>query len=107
MPASNFTATRDVLLRLPTLDRAVAFYEDVLGFARSHDSDTLVGFETGAFTLYLDKGPVEGPVFEYQVADVPAARAGLLAAGCTLVREEGVHVWLRDPFGLVFNLIQS
>jgi hypothetical protein len=40
------------------------------------------------------------------VPDVAAARARLVAAGCTVVEEDPrvPRCYLRDPYGLVFNL---
>jgi len=66
----------------------------------------MVGFDTGAIRLYIEKGPPHGPVFDFLTADVPAAKAALLAAGCTLVEEDPdlPRCYLRDPFGVVFNV---
>jgi catechol 2,3-dioxygenase-like lactoylglutathione lyase family enzyme len=99
-------ASRDVIIRTGSLPAATAFYESVLGFRVSHKSDGLVGFETGSFCLYVEEGAAQGPVFEILVADVAAARGRLLAAGCVLVEEDATvpRCYLRDPFGLVFNV---
>jgi hypothetical protein len=68
-----------------------------------------MGFETGAFCLYVEKGEAHGPVFEFLVPDVQQAKRRLLAAGCT-VQEENPSIprcYLRDPYGVVFNIGQS
>lgn len=68
--------------------------------------DKLIGFETGSFRLYVEKGAEHAPVFDFLVADVQMAKAALLAAGCTLV-EEGTGVprcYVRDPYGVTFNI---
>ena len=70
----------------------------------------MVGFETGSFQLFVEKGaPPHGPVFEMRVPDLAAAKAKLVAAGCSVVEEDpGVpRCYLRDPYGLVFNLEQK
>jgi catechol 2,3-dioxygenase-like lactoylglutathione lyase family enzyme len=101
-------SSSDVLIRLPSLAPATAFYRDVMGLTLMSESEALVGFSTGAFDLYLQKGPALGaPVFEFEVDDVEAARGNLVAAGCAVVRWEGIHRWIRDPYGLVFNLIRK
>jgi catechol 2,3-dioxygenase-like lactoylglutathione lyase family enzyme len=66
----------------------------------------MLGFETGAFRLYVEKGAAHGPVFEFLVADVAAAKTRLLAAGCTLVEEDASvpRCYVRDPYGVTFNL---
>jgi predicted enzyme related to lactoylglutathione lyase len=47
-------------------------------------------------------------VFEFLVPDLPAARARLLAAGCSVLEEnpELPRCYLRDPFGMTFNIAQ-
>ena len=106
---TKFDASRDVIVRSDTWAGAVKFYQDVLGFPISHRSEGLVGFETGSFCLYVEKGRPHGPVFEFLVADVSAAKATLLAAGCTLIEEDPSipRCYVRDPYGLTFNLGQS
>ena len=64
------------------------------------------GFETGGFQLFVEQGLNPGPVFDCLVADVAAAKRQLAAAGCGVMEEDpGVpRVYLRDPYGLIFNL---
>lgn len=104
-----FESSRDIILRTTRWPQAVEFYQSVLGFTLAHESDTLVGLETGSFRLYVEKGEPHGPVFDFLVPDVQAAKKQLLAAGCT-VQEENPAVprcYIRDPYGLVFNLGQA
>lgn len=104
-----FRSARDVIVRTPDWERALEFYRSVLGLPLAHRGEQLMGFETGAFRLYVERGSAHGPVFEFLVADVQAARARLLAAGCTVLEEdESVpRCYIRDPFGLVFNVGKS
>jgi len=72
-------------------------------------SETMMGFETGDFCLYVEKGKEHGPVFEFLVPDVQAAKRRLLSAGC-IVQEENDSIprcYIRDPYGVVFNLAQA
>jgi predicted enzyme related to lactoylglutathione lyase len=106
--ASAMRSTRDIIIRTEAWAQAAAFYESVLGLQVTHRSETLAGFETGAFCLYVEKGPEHGPVFEFLVPDVEAAKRRLLAAGCA-VQEEDASVprcYIRDPYGVVFNIAQ-
>ena len=68
----------------------------------------LVEFETGAFRLYVEKGDRPGPVFDFIVPDMEAAKIRLLAAGCTIIEEDPSipRCYIRDPLGLVFNIEQ-
>jgi predicted enzyme related to lactoylglutathione lyase len=102
------TSSRDVLIQTEVLDDAVHFYEKVLGLRITQHSDTLVGFESGSFCLYVEKGPSYGPVFEFYVADLVSAKRELIAAGCRIENEDPSipRCYIRDPFGLIFNLAQ-
>lgn len=104
----TFNASRDIIIRVADWQRALDFYGSILGLPVVHRAEQLVGFETGAFCLYLEPGSAHGPVFEFLVPDLPAARARLLAAGCSVLEEnpELPRCYLRDPFGMTFNIAQ-
>lgn len=105
----SFESSRDVIIRTPDWQRAIEFYGSVLGLPIVHRGQSLVGFETGSFCLYVEPGSDHGPVFEFLVPDLAQARRRVLAAGCT-VQEENNSVprcYIRDPFGVVFNLAQA
>jgi catechol 2,3-dioxygenase-like lactoylglutathione lyase family enzyme len=106
---TEISSTRDVLIQTDKLDEAVRFYQSVLGLRLTHQSKTLVGFETGSFCLYIDKGPAYGPVFEFCVADFHAAKQQMVAAGCRVENEDPTvpRCYMRDPFGLIFNLAEK
>ena len=104
--ADTFLASRDVIIRTDAWDEAIHFYSSVLGLRITHRSKALLGFETGAFCLYVERGAKHGPVFDFLVPDVQAAKRRLTAAGCK-VEEEDASVprcYLRDPYGVVFNI---
>jgi hypothetical protein len=87
----------------------VQFYGSVLGLPIKYQAPTMVGFETGAFRLYVEQGKAHAPVFEFLVPDVEAAKQRLIAAGCAVVEKDPAlpRCYLRDPYGLVFNLGQA
>jgi predicted enzyme related to lactoylglutathione lyase len=103
---TKINSTRDVLIQTDKLDEAVRFYQSVLGLRITHQSETMVGFETGSFCLYVEKGPSYGPVFDFCVADFATAKQKLIAAGCRVENEDPSvpRCYMRDPFGLIFNL---
>lgn len=102
----NVKSSRDVIIRTNKWAEALRFYESVLGFAVASRDEEMVGFETGAFRLYVEAGPPHGPVFDFLVADVAGTKARLIEAGCTVVEEDLSlpRCYLRDPFGIVFNV---
>jgi predicted enzyme related to lactoylglutathione lyase len=101
-----FESSRDVIIQTDNWTKAVEFYKTTLGFSVTHRSEKMVEFETGAFRLYVEKGNLPGPVFDFLVPEMPAAKARLLAAGCTIVEENPSipRCYIRDQFGLVFNI---
>lgn len=98
----------DVICRARDLGAVKAYYADELGLALVLDTDSTVGFDTGAITLYYERGEPGPPVFEFFVDDVGAAKSRLIAAGCEVVEEDPSvpRVYLRDRFGLVFNVTE-
>jgi len=101
-------SSRDVLIQCNDMNGAVSFYEKVLGLRVTSRSDTMVGLETGSFCLYVEKGPSYGPVFEFYVSDLATAKEKLVAAGCRVENEDPSvpRCYVRDPFGLIFNLAE-
>jgi catechol 2,3-dioxygenase-like lactoylglutathione lyase family enzyme len=101
-------SSRDVLIQSEDLTEAAQFYETVLGLRVTHRSETLIGLETGSFCLYVEKGPSYGPVFEFYVSDLAAAKSKLIGAGCRVENEDSTipRCYVRDPFGLIFNLAE-
>jgi len=101
-----FQSSRDVIIQTGNWAKAIEFYGTAMGFTVSHRSSNLMGFETGAFCLYVEKGNRSGPVFDFLVPDMQAAKSRLLAAGCTVVEENPAipRCYIQDPFGLVFNI---
>ena len=97
-----FQSSRDVIIQTDNWAKAIEFYETTMGFTVSHRSSNLIGFETGAFCLYVEKGNRSGPVFDFLVPDMQAAKSRLLAAGCTVVEENPAipRCYIRDPSAL-------
>ena len=102
-------STREVILRTKNWAEAVHFYSSVLGLPVTYSDATIVGFETGSFCLYVEKGNEHGPVFEFLVRDVQSAKQMLTAAGCEVVEENPAvpRCYIKDPYGLVFNIGQA
>jgi predicted enzyme related to lactoylglutathione lyase len=107
--SGSFRSTREVILRTDKWSEAVSFYGSVLGLPIAYQNATMVGFETGAFRLYVEKGKQHPPVFELLAPDVEAAKRQLLAAGCTIVEEDPAlpRCYIRDPYGFTFNLARA
>jgi predicted enzyme related to lactoylglutathione lyase len=105
----KFRSSRDVIIRTKGWAEVTKFYAKVLGLPITLRSETIMGFETGSFCLYVEKGKKHGPVFEFLVPNVQAAKRKLIAAGCTVLEENPSipRCYIRDPYGVVFNLGQA
>jgi predicted enzyme related to lactoylglutathione lyase len=105
----TFKASRDIIVRTENWSEALKFYGSVLGLPITEKGETIVGFETGSFCLYVEQGKEHGPVFDFLVPDIEAAKRQLIAAGCTVIEENPKipRCYIRDPYGLIFNVGQS
>jgi catechol 2,3-dioxygenase-like lactoylglutathione lyase family enzyme len=102
-------SSRDVLIQTNKIDAAAAFYEKILGLKVIKRSKQLIGFETGSFRLFIDKGESYGPVFEFYVSNLDHAKKMLIENGCLIEVEDPKipRCYMRDPFGLIFNLAEK
>lgn len=110
---------RTAIYRVGDLDRAKAWYADVLGFPPYFDEPFYVGFEVGGYELGLlpvegEEHPGPGGVTVYWgVADADAALARLLDRGAAeheTVQDvgEGIRVGaVLDPFGNPLGIIEN
>ena len=107
--SNTFKASRDIIVRTENWSEALKFYGSVLGLPITERGETIVGFETGAFCLYVERGKEHGPVFDFLVPDVQEAKRQLVAAGCTVIEENPKipRCYIRDPYGMIFNVGQS
>jgi catechol 2,3-dioxygenase-like lactoylglutathione lyase family enzyme len=99
---------REVVVYTRDMDRATAFYRDVLGLQPDFESPYWTTFRTGACTFALHAGS-EAPDPTFEVADAAAERERLIAAGIevTEIREPvaGLRVFdARDPDGNRFSI---
>lgn len=97
----------NVAVRTKRFSEAVDFYERVLGFENRSTDPTLSDHDADPFNLFvIEDAEVRGPVMELFVDDLEAARDYLVAAGCEVVRwrGEGQDCYIRDPFGVTYNL---
>jgi catechol 2,3-dioxygenase-like lactoylglutathione lyase family enzyme len=99
-------SSRDVLIQTNKMDEAALFYEKILGFNVIQRDEQIIGFETGSFRFFIDKGVSYGPVFEFFVPDLEQAKKTLVENGCRIEAEDPnvPRCYISDPFGLIFNI---
>lgn len=107
---------RTALYPAPDLQRAKAWYSELLGQAPYFDEPFYVGFSVGGFELGLvpDGSPgTSGAQPLWGVADADAAYARLLALGASSLESvtnvgDGIKVAaVTDPFGNRFGIIEN
>lgn len=101
-----YKLSRCICLTHPEHERMIAFYEDVLGIKVKAVDDHSIELDASPIRLFLDKESTPGTYFELIVPDLEVAKADMLARGCTIVIWGGLGKanYIRDPFGIVFNL---
>ena len=113
-----FQGLRTAIYHAPDLDRARAWYSQVLGQEPYFAESFYVGFNVGGYELGLDPDPegTSGPggaVPYWGVADAAAAYERLLSLGAAAVSPvrdvgEGIKVAVvKDPFGNTLGIIEN
>ncbi len=102
----RFRFSRCIAIQTPHHDQAVDFYHRVLGFPVIDVQPGCTELNGDPYRIFIQKGEPKGPILEFQVDDLIAARKTLESHGCTVIRWEGKgkDCYMRDPYGLVFNL---
>jgi predicted enzyme related to lactoylglutathione lyase len=97
---------KDILIQAKDPRAAAAFYVQELGFTVTADSEQMMSLEGAKISLFIERGPALGPVLEVTVTDVEEAKARLVQNGCEIVKDEPEfpRCYVRDPFGLIYNL---
>jgi predicted enzyme related to lactoylglutathione lyase len=114
-----FQGLRTAAYQVKELDKAKAWYSNVLGLQPYFDQPFYVGFNVGGFELGLvpaqDAKPNRAPagIAYWGVADAQAAYKRLVelgASGLEPIRDVGEEILIgavRDPFGNVLGVIQN
>jgi predicted enzyme related to lactoylglutathione lyase len=116
------TQLTQVSIAVQDVTRATAFYRDVLKLPYLFAIPNAAFFQLGATRLYLvsapaDSGFTHSSVFYYQVADLSASYAELIAQGVTSVQSPhwvanmpSYALWmafLKDSEGNIFALLEE
>src|SRR5437773_305989 len=117
MEADMFQGLRTVIYPVGDLEKAKAWYSQVLKIKPYFDKPFYVGFNVGGFELGLDPdlegNSRGGSVAYWGVPDARAALNRLLEGGATAhspVQEVGDDIrvaTVTDPFGNVFGIIEN
>jgi predicted enzyme related to lactoylglutathione lyase len=104
----NYKVSKNIGFQVQNIEKAKFFYENVLGFRQPEQSTVSeIEFQTVNHNIFLIPGNENlGPVMEIVVVDLEEAKEHLLEYGCEIIRWEGKgkDCYVRDPFGMIFNV---
>lgn len=104
----KFRSNNCVSVHLPDLRKAEAFYSGVLGFRLLAKTAAQLEYDTGRFLLYINKAAtVRPPIPSFTVINAAAAKAHLESSGCEIVEDRGGGLYFKDPFGMVYDVIED
>jgi predicted enzyme related to lactoylglutathione lyase len=96
----------DILIQAPDPKIAAAFYVQQLGFEITGETPDMISVHGDHINLFIERGPVLGPVLEVTVENASEAKERLVTNGCKIVKDEPdfPRCYIQDPFGLIYNL---
>ena len=96
----------DILIQAPDPKTAAFFYVEQLGFEITSETPDLISLHGPHINLFIERGAALGPVLEVTVDDVEEAKCRLVKSGCKIIKDEPEfpRCYVKDPFGLIYNL---
>jgi catechol 2,3-dioxygenase-like lactoylglutathione lyase family enzyme len=97
----------NIAIRHQDFEDAVTFYSKVLGLENRSEDPELADFDAHPINLFvIADDEFSGPVLELFVSDLEEARNLLVKHGCKVLRwrGKGQDCYIRDPFGVIYNL---
>ncbi len=103
----QFRTNTDVNIYISDLAKAEEFYGDTMGFRQVSKSKDHLEYDSGALRLNIHCGdPSRLFIPSIDVNDLAGASQYLENAGCILIQLPGGGLYFRDPFGLLFELVE-
>jgi predicted enzyme related to lactoylglutathione lyase len=98
----------DIIIQTQDPKNAALFYVKQLGFEITEEAPNMISLHGEHINLFIERGPAMGGVLEVTVDSVEEAKVRLLKNGCEVVKDEPnfPRCYVKDPFGLVYNLIK-
>ena len=117
-PQSHFLGLRTSIYRVTDMEKAKAWYSQVLGSDPYFDQPFYIGFEIAGYELGLQPDKVTGKKADnihvyWGVEDILKSHGRLLTLGAkphTNPENVGDGIWVatvKDPWGNVFGIIQN
>jgi catechol 2,3-dioxygenase-like lactoylglutathione lyase family enzyme len=104
----RFRSNNCVAVHLKSLARAERFYGDVLGFKLKGRTKSSLEFDTGVLRLFVNRSRrAQPPTPSFSVKNIARAKRLLKGAGCRIIADRGGSLYFRDPFGMVFDVVED
>ena len=104
----KFISNNCVAIHLADLSSAEEFYSEVMGFRLISKTDIQLEYDTGHFFLYVNKGKtLQPPIPSLLVESAKDAKGYLVRNGCQIVDDRGSSLYFKDPFGVVYDIIEQ
>ncbi|MBK8981655.1 MAG: VOC family protein [Ignavibacteria bacterium] len=101
----KFTFSPHIAVQVKDYDKAVEFYENVLGMQKEKHSETETHFLKDGINFYMEKSESGFTFFEFKVESVTAAQELLEKEGCKVTQEyNDKSKMFADPYGMRFHI---
>lgn len=104
----KFRSNNCVAIHLKSLAKAEKFYSNIMGFKLNNKTKNQLEYDTGHFLLYINKSTKEQPpIPSFNVKNINKAKKHLKDAGCKILVDRDNSLYFKDPFGIVYDIIES
>ena len=103
----KFKMSPNIAVRTDRVQEALDFYQNVFGFENQSLDPELGDFDAAPLRMFvIEDKELNGLIHELFVEDLETAREELVKQGCEVVRwhGKGQDCYIRDPFGVIYNL---
>jgi catechol 2,3-dioxygenase-like lactoylglutathione lyase family enzyme len=104
----RFRSNNCIAVHVRSLSKAESFYGDVLGFRLRKKTKKYLEFDTGVLRLFVNlSAKVQRPTPSFTVKNIARAKRLLKGGGCRILVDRGESLYFRDPFGMIFDVIEE
>ena len=103
----KYKMSPNMAVRTDRYQEALEFYTSVFGFENRSEDPDLGDFDAAPLRMFvIEDRELKGLIHELLVEDLETARDELVSAGCEVIRwrGKGQDCYIRDPFGVIYNL---
>ncbi|MBK9331461.1 MAG: VOC family protein [Ignavibacteria bacterium] len=101
----KFSFSPHIAVQVKDYDKAVKFYENVLGMQKEKHSEAETHFIKDGINFYVENSESGFTFFEFKVESVPAAQELLEKEGCKVTQiYNDKSKMFADPYGMRFHI---